>query len=203
MPTTQPTTHPAQEDDHEARFTSCSRIIPNLFLGNVVASYHIPTLQEHDISAVVSVIEDNNPRWELQEYRALIPAENHLIVPAGDTDTQDLLVHLQQICDFIDAQHEVGRRVLVHCIAGVSRSPTVVVAYLVRKWRKGLDKTLKYVKGKRKEVRPSPNFMEQLRVWEEVAYEMWEDSDAKTAKDPYQAYLERRKERLRKRLCVS
>lgn len=203
MSTTRAATQPAQDDDHEARFTSYSRIIPNLFLGNVVASYHIPKLQEHDISAVVSIIEDSNPRWELQAYRALIPAENHLIVPARDTDTQDLLVHLQQICNFIDAQHEAERRVLVHCIAGVSRSPTVAVAYLMRKWRKGLDKTLKYVMGKRKEVWPSPNFIEQLRVWEEVTYEIWEDSDAKMAKGPYQAYLERRDERLRERLRLS
>ncbi|KAK0640624.1 dual specificity phosphatase [Cercophora newfieldiana] len=199
MSPTHAATLSAQDDDHEARFVSCSRIVPNLYLGNVVASYHIPTLQKHGISAVVSVIEDHNPRWELQEYRELIPTENQLIIPAGDTETQDLLVHLQQICDFIDAQHDAGRQVLVHCIAGVSRSPTVVVAYLMRKWGKGLDKTLKYVKGKRSEVRPSQSFMEQLRVWEEVQYEIWEDADAEEAKRPYQGYLKQREERLKKR----
>ena len=196
MSTTQAAAQPRQQDDDEARFVSCSRIIPELYLGNVVASYHIPTLQAHDISAVVSVIENRNPRWELPEYCALIPAENHLIIPAGDTDTQDLLVHLPQICDFIDAQHDAGRRVLVHCIAGVSRSPTVVVAYLMRKWRKDLSKTIKYVTGKRNEVWPSLNFMEQLKVWEEVGYEVWGDADsdakAKPAKGPYRAYLEQR-----------
>jgi dual specificity phosphatase 12 len=204
MSTTQAAAQPRQQDDDEARFVSCSRIIPELYLGNVVASYHIPTLQAHDISAVVSLIEDRNPRWELPEYCALIPAENHLIVPAGDTDTQDLLVHLSRICDFIDAQHDAGRRVLVHCIAGVSRSPTVVVAYLMRKWRKDLSKTIKYVMGKRNEVWPSPNFMEQLRVWEEVGYEVWGDADSgakpKTAKGPYRAYLEQKDQRVKKRL---
>jgi len=195
----------AKQDDGEARFVSCSRIIPEIYLGNVVASYHVPTLQAHNISAVVSVIEDSNPRWELPEYRALIPTENHLIIPAGDTDTQDLLFHLPQICDFIDAQHDEGRKVLVHCIAGVSRSPTVVVAFLMRRWRKELGKTLKYVTGKRNEVWPSPNFMEQLKVWEEVGYEVWEDadSDAKKAKRAYQAYLERRGQRLKRGISIS
>lgn len=188
-------------NDDEARFVSCSRIIPELYLGNLVASYHIPTLQAHAISAVVSVMEDRNPRWELPEFRALIPAEDHLFIPAGDTDTQDLLVHLSRICDFIDAQHNAGRTVLVHCIAGVSRSPTVVVAYLMKKWHKELGKALKYVKGKRNEVWPSPNFMEQLRVWEEVGYEVWEEeaeSDTKITKRPYQAYLERRDQTVKK-----
>src|SRR5689334_2673311 len=117
MSTTKADAQQRQHDDDEARFVSCSRIIPELYLGNLFASYHIPTIEAHDISAVVSIIEERNPRWELPEYRALIPAENHLIIPAGDTDTQDLLIHLPQICDFIDAQLDAGRTVLVHCIA--------------------------------------------------------------------------------------
>jgi len=86
-------------------------------------------------------------------------------------------------------------KVLVHCSQGVSRSPTVVIAYLMRSQKRGLRAVLADVKMKRREVDPSENFMEQLRIWEEVKYEIWED-DAKTIpKKQYRQFLERRAER--------
>ena len=63
------------------------------------------------------------------------------------------------------------RRVLVHCEKGFSRSPMVLIAYLMRQRRAPLDEVLKEVRGKRR-VRPNGSFMEQLRVWEETGYEI-------------------------------
>lgn len=44
----------------------------------------------------------------------------------------------------------------------------------MRRHRRGVDEVLSDVKLKRK-VRPSENFMAQLRVWGEVRYDVWTD----------------------------
>lgn len=83
-------------------------------------------------------------------------------------------------------------RVLVHCTMGVSRSPAVVIAYLMRKERRSLEEVLGEVGSKRPCVGPW-NFMEQLRIWQEVGYEVWEGGERKVPKEPYRRWLERLK----------
>jgi predicted protein tyrosine phosphatase len=86
-------------------------------------------------------------------------------------------------------------KVLVHCSQGVSRSPTVVIAYLMRKQKRGFRAVLAEVKMKRREVNPCDNFMEQLRIWEEVKYEIWEDKAKTVPKKQYRQFLEKRAEK--------
>jgi len=89
-------------------------------------------------------------------------------------------------------------KVLVHCSQGVSRSPTVVVAYLMRTQKRGLKEVLGEVRMKRREVDPSDNFMEQLRIWDEVGYQIWEDEARTVPKKQYKEFLESRAEMLRR-----
>lgn len=82
--------------------------------------------------------------------------------------------------------------VLVHCDLGISRSSTAVIAYLMRKQHKTRDEVLAEVRAKRKRTKPSANFMDQLEVWEQVKYQIWEDEAKTIPKKEYAAYRERR-----------
>lgn len=82
--------------------------------------------------------------------------------------------------------------VLVHCDFGKSRSPTVVIAYLMRKQQRSRDEVLAEVHTQRKRTKPSANFMEQLEIWEQVNYQIWEDEAKTIPKKEYAAYRERR-----------
>ena len=56
--------------------------------------------------------------------------------------------------------------VLVHCFAGVSRSSTIVMSYLMKKLGMTFKEVLDYVRKKRWVVNPNPGFVRQLKRYE-------------------------------------
>ncbi|PWY95016.1 phosphatases II [Aspergillus sclerotioniger CBS 115572] len=62
--------------------------------------------------------------------------------------------------------------VLVHCDFGRSRSATIIIAYLMRKFKISVDEALGFVLARQK-VKPNKSFLGQLGVWGEVGYEVW------------------------------
>ena len=59
-----------------------------------------------------------------------------------------------------------GRNILVHCAAGASRSASFTIAYLMRKNKMDRDDAFKFVKERRKIIRPNSYFMKQLKDYE-------------------------------------
>jgi len=65
-----------------------------------------------------------------------------------------------------DEARRVECGVLVHCLAGISRSVTVAVAYLMSSMCLSLDDAYELVKRHRPHASPSLNFMGQLLDFE-------------------------------------
>ena len=63
---------------------------------------------------------------------------------------------------------EGNDKIFVHCAAGMSRSPTIVVAYIMWKKKLSLNNAIKFVKEKRPIISPNDNFMNQLKIFEEL-----------------------------------
>lgn len=55
---------------------------------------------------------------------------------------------------------------MVHCLAGISRSVTVTVAYLMQKLNLSLNDAYDFVKRKKSNISPNFNFMGQLLDFE-------------------------------------
>ncbi|ROV97974.1 hypothetical protein VMCG_07061 [Cytospora schulzeri] len=100
-------------------------------------------------------------------------------VADSDTDarSEQEKVHLPTSSNTKNAENEEnpkGGRVLVHCTQGVSRSATIVAAYLMWRKRETAAKVLAFMKSKRPRVHPNYGFLDQLVVWEDVRYVIWE-----------------------------
>ncbi|CAG0923856.1 unnamed protein product [Notodromas monacha] len=62
---------------------------------------------------------------------------------------------------------EVGGNVLVHCFAGISRSPTLVIGYVMDRLHLSSEEAFRYVKSKRAVVAPNFNFLGQLLEYDQ------------------------------------
>lgn len=67
---------------------------------------------------------------------------------------------------FADTVRENHGKVLVHCQAGVSRSATICLAYLMYTAKVGLETAFEHIKSRRSVISPNLNFMRQLENYE-------------------------------------
>ena len=94
--------------------------------------------------------------------------EVHRWEPIIDNEPAPSLDWLRRMVEFVQTEREAGRVVYVHCLAGVSRSGMVVVAYLMSKNKWARDEALAYVRTNRPIARPNPAFMRLLTEWEQI-----------------------------------
>lgn len=86
-----------------------------------------------------------------------------LHVPCLDLPETNLPQILNTSNAFITSAKERNGKVLVHCNAGVSRSASVVIGYLIMVCGCSFDEAFDLVKSKRSCVRPNDGFLKQLK----------------------------------------
>jgi protein-tyrosine phosphatase len=91
---------------------------------------------------------------------------DYLKIPIKDLSTSNVLIHLHYACEYIEQALASGSAVLVHCQRGVSRSASVVIAYIMKSRRMPLIEAIKFVCKRRSCVRPNEGFVQQLVEFE-------------------------------------
>lgn len=91
------------------------------------------------------------------------------VIEIDDEEEADLLTRLPEAVQFIlDALARPSAKVLVHCAAGVSRSTSAVLAFLIATERLDVEPALKDVRARRGVVGPNMGFMRQLELFKSM-----------------------------------
>ncbi|XP_013883623.1 dual specificity protein phosphatase 16 isoform X4 [Austrofundulus limnaeus] len=136
-----------------------TRILPNLYLGCQRDALNKDLMQQNNISYVLNV-SNTCPKPDF------IPESHFLRVPVNDSFCEKILPWLDRSVDFIEKAKASNSRVLVHCLAGVSRSATIAIAYIMKRMELSLDEAYRFVKEKRPTISPNFNFLGQLLDFE-------------------------------------
>jgi len=134
------------------------QITDNLFIGDVASACNKEELKKIGITHVLTAI-----------LGAKAPFPKDFVyknVSIRDMEAEDIYPHLKESVNFIDTAIGGGGKVYVHCICGVSRSATLVAAYLMKKGELTASGAIKQIHQIRNCVDPNPTFRKQLKDYE-------------------------------------
>jgi len=137
---------------------SVNEILPRLFLTNFRGAADLKTLQLQNISCVVCVngAADDNPHPKELAYLNIEGVEDE------ESHSETLCSHLKDAGLFIHQRRQEGKGVVVHCAAGISRSSTIVLFYLMQHEGMSLRGAFVHLKSKRRIVWPNCGLMKVL-----------------------------------------
>ncbi|XP_073698624.1 uncharacterized protein [Garra rufa] len=144
--------------DSQSERPPLSRILPHLYLG-AETDVTQDGLSDRGISYVLSVSR-------CCPQPSFLPQSQYLRIPIDDSLRDDLLPWIPQALHFIDGAMSHGCSVLVHCAAGISRSPALAVAYVMYSLKMDLDHAYRFVKERRPTISPNFNFLGQLQLFQ-------------------------------------
>lgn len=133
----------------------CSRIADHLYLGSEAVAKNREILRQNGITHVLNCVGFVCPEYFKSDlvYKTLW---------LRDSPSEDITSILYDVFDYLEDVREQGGRVLVHCCQGISRSTSLVIAYLM--WRDGqsFENAFQYVKSARQVTNPNMGFACQL-----------------------------------------
>ncbi|XP_034019076.1 dual specificity protein phosphatase 16 isoform X2 [Thalassophryne amazonica] len=136
-----------------------TRILPHLYLGCQRDVLNKDLMQQNGIGYVLNA-SNTCPKPDF------IPESHFLRVPVNDSFCEKILPWLDKSVEFIEKVKACNARVLVHCLAGISRSATIAIAYIMKRMDMSLDEAYRFVKEKRPTISPNFNFLGQLLDFE-------------------------------------
>ncbi|KAM3236682.1 hypothetical protein P3L10_016719 [Capsicum annuum] len=133
----------------------CSKVADHVYLGGDAVAKDKDVLKQNGITHVLNCVGFVCPEYFKCDfvYRTLW---------LQDSPSEDITSILYDVFDYFEEVREQHGRVFVHCCQGVSRSTSLVIAYLM--WREGqsFDDAFEYVKAVRGIADPNMSFACQL-----------------------------------------
>ena len=130
-----------------------------LYLGDVCDANDEINLKKQNINTIICVAEDakirlNNSMFKIHKYNL------------QDSYECNISLYFDEISDLIHKQDCV----LVNCVAGISRSASFVIAYLMKYYEMNLEDAFLYVRKRRNRICPNKKFMTYLYEYEFKLY---------------------------------
>lgn len=149
-----------------------SEVTRFLFVGNMKDAGEPEVLKRLGIDHVLNVTS-TKPVYKTSQ--DIVYKQLHV----ADNGYQNLRQYFEEAFEFIELAKARGGAVLIHCQAGVSRSPTIAVAYLIKNFPMSMIEAYRFVKSRRSIISPNLNFMGQLLEFEQSLIKMKENNCTK------------------------
>jgi Leucine-rich repeat (LRR) protein/protein-tyrosine phosphatase len=135
------------------------KILDNVFLGSSFAATNKQGLKALGITHILNAAIAVQQFPKHFKYRVL-----NLL----DSYQQEIQSQFEHTIKFIEEAVASGGKVLVHCQVGMSRSATLVIAYLMHAKKMKYMEAFAYTVERRAVVNPNPGFKKQLAAFEEM-----------------------------------
>ncbi|CAH2064067.1 unnamed protein product [Thlaspi arvense] len=133
----------------------CSKVADHIYVGGDAVAKDKNILKKNGITHILNCVGFICPEYFKSDfcYRSLW---------LQDSPSEDITSILYDVFDYFEDVREQSGRIFVHCCQGVSRSTSLVIAYLM--WREGqsFDDAFQYVKSARGIADPNMGFACQL-----------------------------------------
>lgn len=146
-------------------YDEVSQIVPHLYLTSLKSAEDRDILAKYSIDAILSIINfqlNVNCKESVRKYR----------ISLRDLPHEDALNHFPHACEIIGHHLKLNQNVLVHCAVGVSRSASMILAYLMKHNQWTYFEALNFVRSKRPCVGPNQGFQMQLHLWAMLGYRL-------------------------------
>lgn len=133
-----------------------------LYLGNIRHATDFPVIQELGIMYIL------NTAYSERDVNTEIygPQRKFLGVSMDDDCTYDISKDFIQCIEFIKTAKKEQKAILIHCMAGVSRSATVTIAYIMQQHKMSLKDAATLVSKRRPIIFPNIGFIRHLMEYE-------------------------------------
>lgn len=132
-----------------------NEILSGLFLGDLESSTDLESLAHHNIHHIVSILANDDH---------LVPLNSHLTLILYDGE-QFTPKQLEKGVSFISQALERKEGVLVHCMAGISRSSSLVGAYLMKVEQFSPSEAITLLREKREIIDPAYTTFRSVINW--------------------------------------
>ena len=129
-------------------------VIPRIYISSLRLADNETALRKKGITHVLSVCPMRPTHYGGITYK---------LVSISDSPDHRIDLRFQECFIFIRDALSIGGSVLVHCFQGVSRSASIILAYLITYNNMSLPQSLRFLKQKRPQINPNPGFLQQLR----------------------------------------
>ncbi|KAF4524090.1 hypothetical protein B566_EDAN007673 [Ephemera danica] len=149
-------------EDRRAAGLDCDEVYPNIFIGDAGTARNKQYLQRIGITHVLNCAEGGKVGQVNTgaTYYEGCPIK-YLGLKLADLPVANIKKYFDCASEFIEQAISSNGRILVHCVMGMSRSSTCVVAYLMLHQKSSAATALQTIRRGR-DVRPNPGFMRQL-----------------------------------------
>ena len=132
-------------------------IVDGVYLGNINSVYDFDQLKANGITHIISAIAGFNPPSPL--------SFQYLVIDALDSTNSKISDCFESCNSFIKTALDNDGKVLVHCMAGRSRSAAIVGGFLIHQFGMSSVEAVSLMQTKRPIVQPNESFMIQLEAY--------------------------------------